>query len=461
MLTPEEFSDAVCVGDLPVIEQALSDAAAAANTLGVEDSRARLVNFADDRIQRSTPLQIAAIKGFVRIVEVLLEAGADVNARASNGETALAFAVTLQNSPIVNILLKAGADRNAQHGSEAWTPLMIAVAVQDAQFVNALLEAGADVDTHNQNGQTALVLACGLGQFAAVDCLLKNDANVESRDRNGQIPLQHAVLHGDPAICELLLNYGAELEEIDTRTGGTIFDYAVVENQPAVVEYLLQRYAEKVTEREGSLALHAILRAATYFCTGTGTRLPRPLQVQLPVGKLLEDHFQTLLQSFAQPSLIRSRDDDGGLPLHTAASVDTPNEILLLVVQEHPAALHTRDYAGAVPLHAACQAAPPSSKNTIPLLVELDPAAVHTPNHDGALPFHLLCGANDPPVDAVKYLSHLYPGLVSALTADGALPVMLACEATTSSSSLDVIQELLTVHPDALLYMRNYYSSSE
>jgi len=164
------------------------------------------------------------------------------------------------------------------------------------------------------------------------------------------------------------------------------------------------------------------------------------------------DHFRTLLHSFAQLNLIRSRDDVGGLPLHTAASVDTPNEILLLLVQEHRAALHTRDYTGAVPLHAACQAAQPSSKNTIPLLVELDPTAVHTPNHDGALPFHLLCGANDPPVDAVKHLSRLYPGLVSVLTADGALPVMLA-------SSLDVIQELLTVHPDALLYMKNFYSS--
>ena len=292
-----------------------------------------------------------------------------------------------------------------------------------------------------------------------MECLLKNDANVESRDRNGRTPLQFAVMHGDPFVCELLLNYGAALEEILPHTGGRIFDYAVVQNQPAVVEYLLQRYAEKVTEREGSHALHAILRAATYFRTGTGIRLPPPLQVQLPVGKLTEDHFQTLLQSFAQPNLICSRDGDGGLPLHVAASVDTPNEILLLLVQEHPAALHTRDYTGAVPLHAACQAAPPSSKNTIPLLVELDPAAVHTPNHDGALPFHLLCGANDPPVDAVKHLSHLYPGLVSALTADGALPVMLACEATTSSSSLDVIQELLTVHPDALLYMRNFYSS--
>ena len=232
-------------------------------------------------------------------------------------------------------------------------------------------------------------------------------------------------------------------------------------NQTAVVEYLLQHYAEKLTEQEGGCAIHAILRAATYSRTGMEIRLPRPLQVQLPVGKLTVDLFRSLLHSFARPNMLRNRDYYGAVPLHIAASDDTPNEILLVLVQEHPAALHTRDYTGAVPLHAACQAAPPSSKDTIPLLVELDSAALHTPNHEGALPFHLLCGANDPPVEAVKYLLRLSPGFVSAKTPDGALPVMLACEATTSSSSLDVLLELLSAHPGALIYMREYYSSSD
>ena len=97
----------------------------------MEDSRARLVNFADDRILvRNTPLQIAAIGSFARIAEVLLEAGADRNAQNSQGLTALMIAVRKQDVLIMNILLEADADCNLQD-SEGGTALMIAVGQQN------------------------------------------------------------------------------------------------------------------------------------------------------------------------------------------------------------------------------------------------------------------------------------------------------------------------------------------
>ncbi|CAI5764173.1 NF-kappa-B inhibitor alpha [Podarcis muralis] len=60
-----------------------------------------------------TCLHLAAIQGYLAIVERLLSLGADVNAQEPcNGRTALHLAVDLQNQELVSLLLKHGADVN-------------------------------------------------------------------------------------------------------------------------------------------------------------------------------------------------------------------------------------------------------------------------------------------------------------------------------------------------------------
>jgi len=412
-------------GDFPAMEQALAAAAA----LGTED-RARMVNYVYVQNKHQTPLHMAAIRGFGRIVKALLEALADPNVQDSNG----------------------------------WSPLHYACALGNSEVAQTLLEYKAAVDVKDEYGLTPLQHACVHGHAAVAEILLEYKANVEIMGIGNATPLHYAAQSGDPTVCGVVLAYGARLEA-KTQQGETPLDVAVRTNQAAVVGYLLQRYAESVMEHEESQAIHAILRVATYSYVPSQNFHPplalEQLLVRLPLGKLTVDHFRTLLQSFAPYNLIRSRDADGRLPLHVAASFDTSNAIVRLLALEYPAALRTRDNTGAMPLHAACQAALPSSKYTIPLLVELYSAVAHTLTYDGLLPFHLLCGANDPPVDAVKYLLRHSPGFVSTTTRDGVLPIILASEATTLSSSLDVLQELLTAHPGALVYMRRYYSSSD
>ena len=490
-MIPSTFLRGVMDGDFPAMEQALAAAAA----LGTED-RARMVNYVYVQHDHQTPLHMAATEGFGRIVKALLEALADPNVQDSNGQTPLHHVCTLGKLEVAKILLvyNATVDIKDEQGAtplhiaavlghlsvcallldngagastktNGRTPLHFAAMGGHPEVAQILLKYNAAVDIKDEQGSTPLLIACVQGHSEVAQVLLEYHANVESMGTGNARPLHCAAYSGDPTVCGVVLAYGARLEA-KTQQGETALDVAVRTNHAAVVVgYLLQRYAENVTAHEGSRAIHAILRAATYSYVPSQNFHPplalEQLLVQLPLGKLTMDHFRTLLQSFAPHNLIRSRDVNGRLPLHVAASLDTPNEIFRLLAHEDPAALHTRDSTGAMPLHAACQAALPSSKYTIPLLVELYSAAAHSPNHDGFLPFHLLCRANDPPVDAVKYLLRHSPGFVSVTTPDGALPVMLACEATTSSSSLDVLQELLTAHPGALVYMRRYYSSSD
>jgi len=104
-------------------------------------------------------------------------------------------------------------------------------------------------------------------------------------------------------------------------------------------------------------------------------------------------------------------------------------------------------------LHTACQADAPS-RDAIPFMVEQDPNAVQTANNEGALPLHLPCGSR-PSVQTVQLLG-LFQGALALRTNAGDLPSVVACKASSSES---VLQVLLTVYPDALIYMQEYYSS--
>ncbi len=78
------------------------------------------------------------------MVEVILKAGADVNARGKEGFTALHDAALSGNVGAVQILLDHGADINATDRDSGATPLYMAATMGREEVVNLLLEKGAD-----------------------------------------------------------------------------------------------------------------------------------------------------------------------------------------------------------------------------------------------------------------------------------------------------------------------------
>ena len=87
--------------------------------------------------------------------QVLLKAGADVDAKNVLGETALHRAASNGHTETVEILLKAGADVNVED-DKSYTPLMGAAAANQTETVRALLKEGADVNARDKDGDTAL-----------------------------------------------------------------------------------------------------------------------------------------------------------------------------------------------------------------------------------------------------------------------------------------------------------------
>lgn len=75
----------------------------------------------------TTPLEAAAIEGYIEIVELLLNAGADVNLRVEDGNTALMSAAALGHFEVVKRLVETGADVDARTRSGGDTPLSLAL----------------------------------------------------------------------------------------------------------------------------------------------------------------------------------------------------------------------------------------------------------------------------------------------------------------------------------------------
>ena len=129
------------------------------------------MNVVDDN--GDTLLHAAAHGEDPAVVELLLAAGADVNARAVDGETPLHEAAkwsgwaenelrgppSLRSTAVVEALLVAGADIEAR-GDLGWTPLHWAAALNhNPAVIELLLSAGGDVNALNHRGDTPLDLA--------------------------------------------------------------------------------------------------------------------------------------------------------------------------------------------------------------------------------------------------------------------------------------------------------------
>jgi ankyrin repeat protein len=154
------------------------------------------------------PLQHAAKRGNLEIVKLLLEKGADVNATNGGGGTALVSAAYRGYTDIAKLLVERGANVNTKENDQT-TPLMWAARAGQTNSVVLLLNNGADINATNWSGDTILMTAVGDGKIDVVRLLLAKGANVNVENFLGRSALDEAKQNGNTAIVQLLLNTGA------------------------------------------------------------------------------------------------------------------------------------------------------------------------------------------------------------------------------------------------------------
>jgi uncharacterized protein len=165
-----------------------------------------------------TALMVAAQNGCADIVKLLLDGGADVNAKASfvsgagahvlNGITALFSGASSENLAVVRMLLEHGADLHAQT-SDGSTVMLRA---STNEIVQTFLDRGLDINARDKHGYTLLIRSADSGgrHRPSVAFLLAHgaDPNAKSDDGTTALKLANEIKH--PADVDLLVKAGAK-----------------------------------------------------------------------------------------------------------------------------------------------------------------------------------------------------------------------------------------------------------
>jgi ankyrin repeat protein len=126
-------------------------------------------------------------------VSRLIAAGVDVNACASNNQTALSFAARAGSKDVVSLLVRHGA-RIDTYSSANETPLMEVARSGRAEMVLCLIELGAGIDAKGKDALTPLMLAAKGGHLEVIRVLLQKGADTTAKDNSGWTASMHASL---------------------------------------------------------------------------------------------------------------------------------------------------------------------------------------------------------------------------------------------------------------------------
>jgi len=154
----------------------------------------------------------AAMRGDREAVRAALARHADVNVARTDGSTALHWAVERDDLDMVDLLLRAGARVDART-REGVAPLQLAATNGSAAIIVALLEADADPNAAlTPAGDTALMMAARTGKTDAIRVLLEGGANVNAKENwGGTTPLMWAASEGHADAAGLLIAAGADV----------------------------------------------------------------------------------------------------------------------------------------------------------------------------------------------------------------------------------------------------------
>lgn len=168
----------------------------------------------------------ACISSNPQIVEILLNYGANPNAKNHKNETILYYLCnyskeTQNNLSIIELLVQYGADINKKSGSLGNTPLYCAVKNEYVKIVDLLLKNGANPNLTNILNLTPIHRLSGHWSgsrvseksLKLVDLLVKKGSNIFSKYKNNQCPLDLAKKCKKDSIFPILYNKYIELKK--------------------------------------------------------------------------------------------------------------------------------------------------------------------------------------------------------------------------------------------------------
>jgi len=186
----------------------------------------------------------------VEIAKLFIENGADVNAKSNYWGTPLFYEEDVE---IAKLLIVNGANVNVKN-NKGETPLFYA---EDAEIAKLLIENGADVNAKNDDGETPLF------EFWNIEIsklLIENGANVNVKNNDETTLLYKAYYTKAYVFGHLFINYGANLDYKISNDNSLLYKLSS-ENNLKEIEYLLQHYQPTIHNcpEIGKLPIHAAI----------------------------------------------------------------------------------------------------------------------------------------------------------------------------------------------------------
>jgi cytohesin len=327
---------------------------------------------------------------------LLLAASAAVDITApfpKDGITPLGLAAMRGHLEVVGILLQAGADPLARDDDQ-WTPLHLAASHGHVAVVAHLLDVGVDCQIPGQLGASPLHLACQFDNVDAAQILIDRGAapNLKSTT-NGITPLHVAAEQGSLAATHLLIHRGARVDEPENDDLWTPLHFASQSGHTHVVQALLAAGADPSAQgAEGVQPLHMASQerhhatAAALITAGAEVQ-PLDARQAAPLHGAAErgdsKMVNLLLDAGADPNIAGP---SGITPLHIACQC-CHLEVAMALLQRGALPNATLTATGATPLHFGCM----RKKRATPRLIQtlLEHGADHAALMEGRAPLNV------------------------------------------------------------------------
>ncbi|MFT5470429.1 MAG: ankyrin repeat protein [Verrucomicrobiales bacterium] len=196
------------------------------------DSDAWKTKGADDNF----PLHLAALEGHKDAARLLIERGADIDAKGFFDWTPLHYAARGGHDQICRILLEAGANRDLKNGTKQ-TPLQVAdgvmakdvianfviIAPGAEEFIAAAADGKIDevrrwldenpklIDVKGSDGAPAVIMAVQKNHIEVLQLLIERGADINQHSKDRTTALTDAAMGGHLDAVRLLLKHGAEV----------------------------------------------------------------------------------------------------------------------------------------------------------------------------------------------------------------------------------------------------------
>eukprot|EP00457_Paulinella_chromatophora_P003314 gb/GEZN01003321.1/.p1 GENE.gb/GEZN01003321.1/~~gb/GEZN01003321.1/.p1 ORF type:complete len:567 (-),score=102.32 gb/GEZN01003321.1/:413-2113(-) len=233
-------------------------------------------------------LMMAARRGELPIVDILMKAKSNVHHRNKKGSSPLIAASMRGHTEVCRRFLTAGSNVNEETSSKD-TALSLAVWKNHTDTCLLLMDAGAQVVRVDKFGDTMLLDAAKHGNVVVMKRLIERSVPIDHANKKGDTALTRASWKGELGAVRLLLDHGADMGHINLARCTALITACMHDQRNCAKELILRGSPLDVKDANGKTALLYLAehKGPTLFWEGIELIVRRLSQLEKAAYRIL------------------------------------------------------------------------------------------------------------------------------------------------------------------------------